>query len=64
MKVAPAMQAGLTDHLWEMEDIGTLITHEASKTRGAYKKKNANDVFIEFGIIINAQCGLYLEMRV
>ena len=42
LRVCPAMAAGLTDQLWEMKDIDALITSEAPKIRGAYKKKLSN----------------------
>lgn len=42
LKVAPAMEAGLTSHLWEMKDIDALIQNKAPKKRGSYKKEISN----------------------
>lgn len=44
LKVSPAMAAGLTDRLWEINDIVALIdaNEEAPKKRGPYKKRNSN----------------------
>ncbi len=41
LKVTPAMQAGLTDRLWDIEDIVALVdaNEPAPKKRGSYKKK-------------------------
>jgi len=43
LKVSPAMAAGLTDKLWNWEEVITLIDakQEAPKKRGPYKKKIA-----------------------
>ncbi|MBI3794185.1 MAG: IS1 family transposase [Nitrospinae bacterium] len=40
LKVTPAMSAGLTDRLRNIEDIDALIPDDEPKKRGAYKKKN------------------------
>ncbi len=41
LKVTPAMEAGLTDRLWDINDLVALIdaNEEAPKKRGPYKKK-------------------------
>ncbi len=40
LKVTPAMQAGISQKLWEISDIVALIPVEEPKKRGTYKKKN------------------------
>lgn len=42
LRVTPAMEAGISDHVWSMEEIAELIKAEAPKKRGPYKKKNSN----------------------
>ena len=44
LRVTPAMQAGLTDQVWEWEDVLTIIDTRkpAPKKRGPYKKRNSN----------------------
>ena len=39
LRVAPAMEAGLTDHVWDIMDIVELIPEEAPKKRGTYKRE-------------------------
>ncbi len=41
LKVTPAMEAGLTDRLWDIEDIVKLVddAEPAPKKRGPYKKR-------------------------
>lgn len=36
LRVTPAMEAGITDHVWSLEEIAALIKDEAPKERGAY----------------------------
>ena len=44
LRVTPAMQAGLTDRVWEWEDVLNLIDARklAPKKRGPYRKRNSN----------------------
>ena len=39
IKVSPAMQAGISDHLWSIEEIVLLVTEPEAKKRGAYKPR-------------------------
>lgn len=39
LKVTPAMEAGISDHVWSLEEIAALAPIEAPKKRGTYKKK-------------------------
>jgi len=45
LRVTPAMEAGLTDHVWTLEEVAMLLearNMEAKHTkRGPYKKKSA-----------------------
>ncbi|MFM7332116.1 MAG: IS1 family transposase, partial [Brachymonas sp.] len=44
LRVTPAMQAGLTDRLWDFEDlIALLAKDEQPKKRGAYKKRDSSN---------------------
>ncbi len=42
LRVTPAMEAGLTDHVWNIIDIVELIPEEIPKKRGTYKKRISN----------------------
>jgi hypothetical protein len=43
LRVTPAMQAGVADHVWTMEDIAALMdANYTPKPRGPYKKRHAN----------------------
>ncbi|MBS0587508.1 MAG: DDE-type integrase/transposase/recombinase [Proteobacteria bacterium] len=43
LRITPAMAAGLTDHVWELEEVISLLAKdEQPKKRGTYKKKNSN----------------------
>jgi IS1 family transposase len=39
LRVTPAMEAGVADHVWSLEEIADLAPIEAPKTRGPYKKR-------------------------
>jgi IS1 family transposase len=39
LRVTPAMQAGIADHVWSMEEIAGLVPEPVAKKRGTYKKK-------------------------
>lgn len=36
---APAMEAGIADHVWSIEEIAALIPEPVAKKRGPYKKQ-------------------------
>ena len=42
LRVTPAMEAGLTDHVWEIEDIAALIPTPVASKRGEYEKRVCN----------------------
>ncbi len=42
LRVTPAMEAGIADHVWTLAEIAGLVKEEAPKKRGPYKKKNSN----------------------
>lgn len=42
LKVTPAMAAGVTDHVWSLEEIAALAPIEAPKKRGPYKKRSVS----------------------
>ena len=39
LRVTPAMEAGISDHVWSLEEIASLVKDEEPKKRGPYKKK-------------------------
>jgi len=39
LRVTPAMEAGISDHVWSLEEIAALVKDEAPAKRGPYKKK-------------------------
>lgn len=39
LRVTPAMEAGISDHVWSLEEIAGLVKDEESKKRGPYKKR-------------------------
>ena len=40
LRVTPAMEAGLSDHVWCMDEVVGIIPEEAPKKRGRLQKKN------------------------
>ena len=44
LRVTPAMEAGVADHVWSMEEIAEMVDAAAPKPgkRGPYKKRNSN----------------------
>lgn len=41
LHVTPAMEAGLSDHVWSMEELASILPVAEAKKRGPYKKKAA-----------------------
>lgn len=41
LRVTPAMEAGISDHVWSLEEIAGLVPEPSSKPRGPYKKRQA-----------------------
>jgi hypothetical protein len=39
LRVTPAMEAGVTDHVWTLEEIAALSQVTAPAKRGPYRKK-------------------------
>jgi IS1 family transposase len=42
LRVTPAMESGLTDHVWSVEELIALLPKEQPKKRGHYKKQISN----------------------
>ena len=42
LRVTPAMEAGISDHVWSMQEIAGLVKDQEPQKRGPYKKKNSN----------------------
>ncbi len=40
LRVTPAMEAGISDHVWSIEEIARLVPKPIAKNRGSYKKKD------------------------
>ena len=38
LRVTPAMEAGVSDHVWSLEEIAALVPEPVAKKRGPYKK--------------------------
>jgi len=43
LRVTPAMEAGISDHIWTLEEIASLVQIEAPKKRGPYKKRKKEE---------------------
>jgi hypothetical protein len=43
LRVTPAMQAGLSDHVWSIEEIARLVPDPIAKKRGKYNSKTNNE---------------------
>lgn len=41
LRVTPAMEAGISDHVWSLEKIASLAPEPVAKPRGPYKKRHA-----------------------
>ena len=39
LRVTPAMEAGIADHVWTIEEIVRLVPAPVAKKRGAYKPR-------------------------
>ncbi len=39
LRVTPAMEAGLSDHVWDIEELVSLVPEQKPAKRGPYKKK-------------------------
>lgn len=42
LRVTPAMEAGISDHVWSFEEIAALVPESIPAKRGSYKKNNSN----------------------
>ncbi len=42
LRVTPAMEAGISDHVWSLEEIVDLVPEPVAKPRGPYKKRKEN----------------------
>ena len=42
LRVTPAMEAGIADHIWTIEEIVALLAEPKFEARGPYKKRNSN----------------------
>lgn len=41
LRVTPAMQAGVSDHVWSLEEIAALVPEPVAKKRGPYKSRKS-----------------------
>jgi IS1 family transposase len=44
LRVTPAMEAGISDHIWSIDEIVALLPEPAFGPRGPYKRKNQNPI--------------------
>ena len=42
LRVTPAMQAGIADHVWSIEEIVSLVPEPVAAKRGAYKARQTS----------------------
>ena len=42
LRVTPAMEAGISNHVWDLEEIAALLPEPTFGPRGPYKKRNSN----------------------
>ena len=45
-RVTPAMEAGISDHLWSLEEIAALFPEVGPMKRGSYTKENSCDTSV------------------
>jgi IS1 family transposase len=43
LRVTPAMEAGIADHVWSLEEIARLVPEPVAAKRGSYKKKDISN---------------------
>ena len=41
LRVTPAMEAGLSHHVWTIEELVAILPEPVAKKRGSYKKRAA-----------------------
>ena len=41
LRVTPAMEAGIADHVWTLEEIAALVPAPEAKARGPYKPRRS-----------------------
>ena len=42
LRVTPAMEAGVSDHVWSLAEIAALVPEPVATKRGPYKKRNVS----------------------
>jgi hypothetical protein len=43
LRVTPALQAGISDHVWSLEEIAALVPEPVVKKRGSYKHRSISN---------------------